>query len=89
MKLNTIRDFKFSVVFDMKQKFLAHCLYCLIMSATMTCCVSATVTAVNLGFSSNFIEEWLYSWGIAFPIGLVVLLLLSPVYRRVLEIIVH
>ncbi|MBS0484085.1 MAG: DUF2798 domain-containing protein [Proteobacteria bacterium] len=73
----------------MKQKLLTHCLYCLIMSATMTCCVSATVTAVNLGFSGQFIEEWLYSWGIAFPIGFAVLLLLSPLYRRVVEILVR
>ncbi|MBK7492423.1 MAG: DUF2798 domain-containing protein [Nitrosomonas sp.] len=73
----------------MKQKFLAHCLYCFIMSATMTGCVSATVTAVNLGFSGAFVEEWLYSWGIAFPIGFVLLLLLSPVYRRVVESILH
>ncbi|MBS0423237.1 MAG: DUF2798 domain-containing protein [Proteobacteria bacterium] len=73
----------------MKQKFLAHCLYSLIMSATMTCCVSATVTAVNLGISGYFVEEWLYSWGIAFPIGFALLLLLSPIYRRVVKIIVH
>jgi len=59
------------------------------MSATMTGCVSATVTAVNLGFSRAFVEEWLYSWGIAFPIGFALLLLLSPVYRRVVESILH
>ncbi len=72
----------------MKQKILAHCIYCLMMSATMTGCVSATVTAVNLGFSDDFIREWLYSWSIAFPIGFVVLLVLSPLYRRVVAAIV-
>lgn len=87
IKYNT--GFQISSSFDMKQKLLTHCLYCLIMSATMTCCVSATVTAVNLGFSGQFIEEWLYSWGIAFPIGFAVLLLLSPLYRRVVEILVR
>jgi hypothetical protein len=59
------------------------------MSATMTGCVSATVTAVNLGFSNYFIEEWLYSWSIAFPIGFVLLLVLSPVYRRMVGIIIR
>lgn len=73
----------------MKQKILAHCIYCLMMSATMTGCVSATVTAVNLGFSDVFIGEWLYSWSIAFPIGFGVLLALSPLYRRVVEAIVR
>ncbi len=73
----------------MKQKILAHCIYCLMMSATMTGCVSATVTAVNLGFSDVFIREWLYSWSIAFPIGFGVLIVLSPLYRRVVEAIVH
>ena len=73
----------------MRQKILAHCIYCLMMSATMTCCISATVTAVNLGFSDTFVREWLYSWSIAFPIGLGVLLVLSPLYRRVVEAIVR
>lgn len=59
------------------------------MSATMTGCVSATVTAVNLGFSNAFIKEWLYSWGIAFPIGFGLLLLLSPLFRRVAELIIR
>ena len=73
----------------MKQKILAHCIYCLMMSATMTGCVSATVTAVNLGFTSVFIKEWLYAWSIAFPVGLGVLLALSPVFRRIVESIVR
>ena len=73
----------------MKQKILMHCIYCLMMSATMTGCVSATVTAVNLGFSSIFIKEWLYSWSIAFPIGFALLLLLSPLFRRIVEAIVR
>ncbi|MCC7091314.1 MAG: DUF2798 domain-containing protein [Nitrosomonas sp.] len=73
----------------MKQTFLVHCVYCLIMSATMTGCVSATVTAVNLGFSSNFIGEWLYSWSIAFPIGFAVLLILSPLFKRLVNALFH
>lgn len=73
----------------MKQKILSHCTYCLMMSATMTGCVSATVTAVNLGFSSAFVDEWLYSWSIAFPIGFGLLLLLSPLFRRVVEVIIR
>lgn len=59
------------------------------MSATMTGCVSATVTAVNLGFSDAFIEEWLYSWSIAFPVGFVLLLFLSPLYRRAVDSIMR
>ncbi|MFZ1852031.1 MAG: DUF2798 domain-containing protein [Nitrosomonas sp.] len=55
------------------------------MSATMTGCVSATVTLVNLGFSNAFVKEWLYSWSIAFPIGFIVLLLLSPIFRRFVD----
>ena len=73
----------------MKQKILAHCIYCLMMSATMTGCVSATVTAVNLGFSDAFVREWLYSWSIAFPIGFGVLIVLSPLYRRAVEALVR
>ncbi|WP_297323773.1 DUF2798 domain-containing protein [Nitrosomonas sp.] len=69
----------------MQQKILTHCIYCLMMSATMTGCVSATVTAVNLGFSDAFINEWLYSWSIAFPIGFALLLLLSPLFRRIVD----
>ncbi len=73
----------------MKQKMLSHGVYCLMMSATMTGCVSATVTAVNLGFSSDFVKEWLYSWSIAFPVGFGLLLLLSPIFRRIVESIIR
>jgi len=51
----------------------------------MTGCVSATVTAVNLGFTNVFVDAWLYSWSIAFPIGFGLLLLLSPLFRRIVE----
>ncbi|PSJ18241.1 DUF2798 domain-containing protein [Nitrosomonas supralitoralis] len=73
----------------MKQKLLAHCIYCLIMSATMTGCVSAIVTAVNLGFSDAIIEPWLYSWSIAFPVGFVLLLFVSPYFKRIIEVFIH
>ncbi len=73
----------------MRQKILAQCIYCLMMSTTMTGCVSATVTAVNLGFSDAFIRAWLYSWSIAFSIGFGFLLALSPLYRRAVDAIVR
>ncbi|WP_295627262.1 DUF2798 domain-containing protein [uncultured Nitrosomonas sp.] len=69
----------------MKQKLLAHVIYCLMMSATMTGCVSAIVTAVNLDFSGVFVEPWLYSWSIAFPVGFVLLLFVSPCFKRIVE----
>ena len=57
------------------------------MSAVMTGCVSATVTAVNIGFSSNYVEAWLRSWSVAFPVGFVLLLFISPFLRRATETI--
>jgi len=51
------------------------------MSATMTGCVSATVTAVNLGFSNGYVKAWLFSWSIAFPVGFWLLLTLSPLFK--------
>ena len=72
-----------------KQKLIAHCIYCLIMSATMTACVSLTVTAVNLGFGSHFVEEWLYSKSKALNVGFALLLALSPLYKRVVNVIMH
>jgi len=58
-----------------------HLLYSLLMAATMTGCVSATVTAVNLGFDNNYLHEWLHSWSIAFPVGFSLLLIFSPVFH--------
>lgn len=62
-----------------------HLLFCILMAGTMTGCVSATVTAVNLGLQSGYITEWLRSWAIAFPVGFFLLLLLSPFLRAVTE----
>ncbi|WP_258039277.1 DUF2798 domain-containing protein [Nitrosomonas ureae] len=59
------------------------------MSITMTGCVSAIVTAVNLGFSGTFLEHWFYSWSIAFPVGFVLLLLVSPYFKRIVEAFIH
>ncbi|WP_293006850.1 DUF2798 domain-containing protein [Nitrosomonas sp.] len=73
----------------MKHKLLAHCIYSLMMSATMTGCVSAIVTVVNLGFSGAFIEPWLYSWSIAFPVGFVLLLFVSPYFKRIVEAFIY
>lgn len=57
------------------------------MSATMTGCVSATVTAVNLGLSDGYIKAWLFSWSIAFPVGFGLLLVLSPFFKRATELL--
>lgn len=72
----------------MKREMLAHCLYCLIMSVTMTGCVSVTVTLINIGFTDTLIREWLYAWSIAFPVGFILLLLLSPLFRRIVDSII-
>ena len=62
-----------------------HLLYSLLMASTMTGCVSATVTAVNLGFGKHYTAEWLHSWAIAFPVGFFLLLLLSPFFKRLTD----
>ncbi len=69
----------------MRKRLNRHLLYSLLMAGTMTGCVSATVTAVNLGFDGNYIYEWLHSWGITFPVGFFLLLLLAPFFKSLTD----
>lgn len=69
----------------MRKRPNRHFLYSLLMAGTMTGCVSATVTAVNLGFGGNYLYEWLHSWSVAFPVGFFLLLLLAPFFKSLTD----
>ncbi|MBS4046386.1 MAG: DUF2798 domain-containing protein [Alphaproteobacteria bacterium] len=61
----------------------------LLLSLMMTCIVSgiATVNSIGLpdGFVGKWMQAWLYSWIVAFPIMLFVL----PVVRRIVALFVE
>jgi predicted MFS family arabinose efflux permease len=65
-----------------------HLQHSALMASIMTGCVSATVTAVNVGFVINesYVLQWIYAWLVAFPVGLLLLLFLAPWVHRVFNI---
>lgn len=72
----------------MQKRRNRHLLYSLLMAGTMTGCVSATVTVVNLGFGAHYTKEWLHSWAIAFPVGFFLLLVFSPFFNRLTDLMI-
>ena len=60
--------------------------FAFVMSLTVTCYISFTLVAVNLGFRDKFVMVWLRSWLIAFIIAFLSLLFVAPIVRKLLKI---
>ena len=65
---------------------MRHTTYSLMMAGIMTGTVSAVVTAINIGFDKAYASAWLHAWSIAFPVGFLVLVVASPVVRRLNDV---
>lgn len=62
--------------------------FVLFMAFTMSMLMSAMVTFINLGIG-GFPERWLRAWGIAFAVALPLILILSPIGRRIAAAVVE
>jgi len=52
--------------------------FAMIMGVVTTAIVSFTLIAINVGFTTSFINVWLKSWGIAYIIAIPAILIIAP-----------
>lgn len=66
----------------------ARIIFPIIVTAIIVFLVSAVVTFINIGFSPNYVGQWLRSFIIAWPVAAMVAFIAIPVARRSTQTIV-
>jgi len=60
-----------------------HPLFTVLMALMMSGFMTFVITAVNIGFPSDFLLRWLKSYGIGFCIAVPAIYLLAPFARKI------
>jgi hypothetical protein len=55
------------------------------MAMAMSLCMSFAMTAINIGFGSNFISTCLSAWGIGFVVSLPFSFLVPPLIQKLMR----
>jgi len=63
------------------QKY-AHILFGFILSGLMSCMVSGVATLRALGFSSDFLMNWMTSWIASWALAFPAVLVVAPIARK-------
>ena len=50
--------------------------------------MSLVISFFNVGFVNDFLYVWLKSWGFAFIVGFPTLILVSPVVRKLVNLVI-
>lgn len=66
----------------------AKIIFPVLMSGVMAFLMTALVTALNLGFPSDYISRWLHAFVIAWPFACLAAFIAIPVARRATDAIV-
>jgi Protein of unknown function (DUF2798) len=61
----------------------SNLLFAFFMSVLMALLMSGVLTAIHLGFTPDFIGQWLHSFVLAWPIAFPSILLIAPVVRKI------
>jgi hypothetical protein len=60
-----------------------HLVFSFVMGAMMITLMTFVITAVNVGFTAEFLVRWLRAFSVAYVIGVPVIFFLAPVARRI------
>ncbi|ALS97055.1 DUF2798 domain-containing protein [Lacimicrobium alkaliphilum] len=58
------------------------------MSLSMSCIMSLVVTLYNLGLPEGLLYIWVKAWGFGFMVAFPVVLVISPLIRRLVTLLV-
>jgi hypothetical protein len=71
-------------VIDKKYQHFVHAFF---IALLMSCFMSLVISLFNLGLVNDFLTIWLKSWGFAFIVGFPTLVLVSPVVRKLVNLV--
>lgn len=60
-----------------------HLVFSIIMGAMMVFIMTFVITLVNVGWTVNFISQWMRAFGIAYFIAVPVIFFVAPVARKI------
>lgn len=69
-----------------KHQDLVHAFF---MAVTMSCFMSLVISLFNVGLVNDFLTIWLKSWGFAFIVGFPTFVLISPVVRKLVNLVMN
>jgi predicted PurR-regulated permease PerM len=78
-------DFERGIVMEGKAKFI----FPVVMAFFMALLMTAVVTYMNLGFSPNYISQWMKALAIAWPLSSVAAFAAVPLGQKITSIIVR
>ena len=61
----------------------SNLLFAFFMSVLMALLMSGVLTAIHLGFTPDFVAQWLHSFVLAWPIAFPSILAIAPLVRKI------
>ncbi|MGR3761010.1 DUF2798 domain-containing protein [Roseobacteraceae bacterium NS-SX3] len=75
--------------FPMLPARFAPVLFAAIMSGLMSCIVTCIATLRAAGTGPGMMEKWMDAWSLSWPTAFAVILVLSPLVRRLMTVLVR
>jgi hypothetical protein len=73
-------------VIDKKHQYFVQAFF---MALIMSCFMSLVISLFNAGLVNDFLYIWLKSWGFAFIVGFPTFILVSPVVRKLVNLVIN
>lgn len=65
-----------------------HFVFAFFMALLMSCIMSLVISVFNVGFVENILSIWIKAWGFAFIVAMPAVLLVSPVVRKLVQLVI-
>jgi hypothetical protein len=59
--------------------------FALLMGFITTCLISFTLTSINVGYTGRFFKVWFRSWGIAWVVAVLAILVIGPAVQKLVN----
>lgn len=65
-----------------------HIVFAFFMALFMSCIMSLVISVFNVGIVENILTIWLKAWSFAFIVAMPLVLLVSPIARKLVNLLV-
>jgi hypothetical protein len=75
-------------VTEVINKKYQHLVFAFFMALLMSCIMSFDISVFNVGFVENIVNIWIKAWGFAFIVAMPAVLLVSPMVRKLVQLVI-